>query len=76
MSSRKTKRKWKGSYRQSTVFVSYYLVRTSRGGFLVSVYQDKAGTDEVARDWISKNAGNLGTARPTVSEGTVVSQLK
>ena len=57
-------------------FVSYYLVRTSRGGFSVSVYQDKAGTDEVARDWISKNAGNLGTARPTVSEGTVVSQLK
>ena len=60
-------------------FVSYCLVRTSRGGFSVSVYQDKAGTDEsirVARDWISKNAGNLGTARPTVSEGTVVFQLK
>ena len=60
-------------------FVSYYLVRTARGGFSVSVYQDKAGTDEsirVAWDWISKNAGNLGTARPTVSEGTVVFQLK
>ena len=60
-------------------FVSYYLVRTSRGGFSVSVYHDKAGTDEsirVARDWISKNADNLGTARPTVSEGTVVFQLK
>lgn len=60
-------------------FVSYYLVRTARGGFSVSVYQDKAGTDEsirVARDWISKNAGNLGTARPTVSEGTVVFHLK
>ena len=49
-------------------FVSYYLARTARGGFSVSVYQDKAGTDEsirVARDWISKNAGNLGAARPT-----------
>lgn len=60
-------------------FVSYYLVRTSRGGFSVSVYEDKAGTDEsirVARDWIAKNAGNLGTARPTVSEGTVAFQLK
>ena len=59
-------------------FVSYSLVRTSRGGFSVSVYQDKAGTDEsirVARDWIAKNASNLGTARPTVSEGTVVFQL-
>jgi hypothetical protein len=36
-------------------FVSYSLVRTTRGGFSVSVYQDKAGTDEsirVARDWI------------------------
>jgi hypothetical protein len=44
----------------------------------VSVYQGKAGTDEsirVARDWIAKNASNLGTARPTVSEGAVVFQL-
>lgn len=60
-------------------FVGYYLVRTTRGGFSVSVYEDKAGTDEsirVARDWISKNASKLGTARPTVSEGTVVFQLK
>ena len=60
-------------------FVGYYLVRTSRGGFSVSVYQDKVGTDErirVARDWIAKNASNLGAARPTVSEGTVVFQLK
>src|SRR6516164_4180725 len=35
-------------------FVSYSLVRTTRGGFSVSVYQDKAGADEstrVAREW-------------------------
>ena len=60
-------------------FVSYYLVRTSRGGFSVSVYEDKAGADEsvrVARDWIAKNAGNLGIARPTVSESTVVFKLQ
>ena len=60
-------------------FDSYCLVRTTRGGFSVSVYEDEAGTDEsvrVARDWIAKNAGKLGTARPTVSEGTVVFQLK
>ena len=60
-------------------FVSYSLVRTASGGFSVSVFQEKAGTDEsvrAARDWIAKNAGNLGTARPTVSEGTVVFQLK
>jgi hypothetical protein len=60
-------------------FDSYCLVRTARGGFSVSVYEDKAGTEEsvrVARDWIAKNAGKLGTARPSVSEGTVVFQLK
>ena len=56
-------------------FVSYSLVRTARGGFSVSVYQDKAGADEsirVARDWVGKNAGKTGAAAPTVSEGTVI----
>ena len=60
-------------------FVSYSLVRTASGGFSVSVYQDKAGTDEsirVARDWVSKNAGKTGAAAPTVLEGTVILQLK
>ena len=60
-------------------FVSYTLVRTTRGGFSVSVYQDKAGADEstrAAREWIAKNASKTGVARPTISEGTVVVQLK
>jgi hypothetical protein len=60
-------------------FVSYSLVRTSRGGFSVTVCQDKAGTDEsvrVARDWIAKNAGKTGAAAPKVSEGTVMLNLK
>jgi hypothetical protein len=59
-------------------FVSYSLVRTSDGGFSVSVFHDKAGSDEsvrVARDWISKNASNTGVAAPRVSEGTVVLHL-
>src|SRR5262245_51205476 len=50
-------------------FVSYSLVRTTRGGFSVSVYQDKAGADEstrVAREWIAKNASKTGVARPTI----------
>ena len=41
------------------------MLSSAVGGFSVSVYQDKAGTDEsirVARDWIAKNASNLGTA--------------
>jgi len=60
-------------------FVSYSLVHTASGGFSVTVCQDKAGTDEsvrVARDWIAKNAGNTGVAAPTISEGTVMLQLK
>jgi hypothetical protein len=60
-------------------FVTYSLVRTADGGFSVTVCQDKAGTDEsvrVARDWISKNASNTGVAAPTISEGTVMLQLK
>jgi hypothetical protein len=47
--------------------------------FSVSVYQDKTGTDEstrVARDWAAKNAGKTGVGAPTISQGTVVVQLK
>jgi hypothetical protein len=60
-------------------FVSYSLVRATRGGFSVSVYEDKAGADEssrVAREWIAKHASKTGVARPTISEGTVMLQLK
>jgi hypothetical protein len=60
-------------------FVSYFLVRTDGGGFTVSVYQEKAGSEEsirVARDWIAKNAGGTGVAAPSISEGTVILQLK
>jgi hypothetical protein len=60
-------------------FVSYSLVRTAGGGLSVSIYQDKAGADEsvrVARDWVSKNAGNTGAAAPTISEGTVILHAK
>lgn len=60
-------------------FVSFSLVRTPAGGFTLSIFQDKAGTDEsvrVARDWIVKNAGNIGAAPPNVSEGAVVLQVQ
>jgi hypothetical protein len=59
-------------------FVSYSLVRTSGGGFSVSVFHDKAGTEEsvrAARDWIAENAGNTGVSAPSVSEGTVILQV-
>jgi hypothetical protein len=60
-------------------FVSYSIARTNDGGFSVTVCQDKAGCDEstrAARDWIAKNAGNIGAAAPTVSEGAVMLHLK
>jgi hypothetical protein len=60
-------------------FVSFSLVRTASGGCSVSVFQDKAGTDEsvrVAREWIAKNAANLGAAPPAISEGTVILHVK
>jgi hypothetical protein len=60
-------------------FVSYTLMRTADGGTSVTVCQDKAGTDEssrIAREWIGKNAGDLGVGPPTVVEGSVILQLK
>ena len=58
-------------------FVSFSLVRTDGGGLTLSVCRDKAGTDEsmrVAREWIMKNAGNIGAAPPAVTEGEVILQ--
>jgi hypothetical protein len=60
-------------------FVTFSLVRTASGGFSVSVFRDKAGTEEsvrVAREWIAKNAGNVGAAPPAISEGSVILQVK
>jgi hypothetical protein len=60
-------------------FVSYLEARTADGGFSITVCEDKAGTEEstrAARDWIAKNAGNIGAAAPSVSEGTVMLYVK
>jgi len=60
-------------------FVSYALIRTADGGASVTVCQDKAGTDEssrLAREWIGKNAADLGVAPPAVVEGSVILHLK
>ncbi len=57
-------------------FVSYYLVRTEDGGgFTVSVFEDKTGTDEsirVAADWVRKNVPQAAGSPPEVMEGRVV----
>jgi hypothetical protein len=75
----KNKTEVEGLVRSIKGFVGYSLVRTAEGGFPVSVYEDKTGTDEsirVARDWIAKNASNTRVGAPTVSEGTVTLHLK
>jgi heme-degrading monooxygenase HmoA len=60
-------------------FVSYYLVRTADGGgFSVSVFEDKAGTDEsirVAADWLRQNVPQAAGSPPEVLEGSVVLQM-
>jgi hypothetical protein len=61
--------------------VSYSMVRTKTGGFSVSVWQDKAGIDEVhkkAMEWIKENASTTKASKPSkpeVREGTVFIQL-
>ena len=60
-------------------FQSYTLARTPDGGFSVSVFQDKAGTDESsqkAADWVKQNASGSGVGAPQVSQGSVIFQLK
>jgi heme-degrading monooxygenase HmoA len=60
-------------------FVSYYLVRTEDGGgFTVSVFEDKTGTDEsirVAADWVRQNVPQAAGSPPEVMEGRVVLQM-
>jgi len=60
-------------------FVSYSLVRTGDGGITVTACQDKAGTDDSvqkAKDWIGKNASDIGAGAPRMSEGPVILHLK
>ena len=58
-------------------FESYTLARSSNGegGVSMTVCQDKAGTEEsvrVAKEWIAKNAGNIGVDAPKVSQGSII----
>jgi hypothetical protein len=59
--------------------MSYTLLRSGDGGVSLTVCKDKAGADEslkVARDWIQKNASNIGASPPAVMEGSVILQIK
>jgi len=55
-------------------FVAYNLVRTERGGFSVSVYDDRTGAEEsvrVARDFVRENFPEAAAA-PQVIEGEAI----
>jgi heme-degrading monooxygenase HmoA len=52
-------------------FVNYYLVRSEDGGFSVSVFEDRAGSEESTRragEYIKQNLPSLATA-PEVFQG-------
>ena len=73
------KKEVEGLIRPVKGFVSYSLIRTADGGVSVTVCEDKAGTDQssqIARDWIGKNASDLGVSPPTVVEGSIILHLK
>ena len=58
-------------------FESYTLARSidGEGGMSMTVCQDKAGVEEsvrVAKEWIAKNAANIGADAPKVSVGSVI----
>jgi hypothetical protein len=57
--------------------VSYCLVRTADGGFSVSVFEDRAGTESnrLAADWIRQNAPQVAGSPPEVIEGEAILQL-
>ena len=59
--------------------ITYSATRTAEGGITVTVCADKAGADEsvrVAREWVQKNAANIGAAPPAITEGQAVVLIK
>jgi hypothetical protein len=55
-------------------FVSLSLVRTTDGGFSVTICKDKAGIDDSvqrARAWIKEHASATGVSPPKISEGPI-----
>jgi hypothetical protein len=59
-------------------FVSYCLVRTADGGFSVSVFEDRTGTEESSRraaEFIRQNAPQVAGSPPEVIEGETILQF-
>jgi hypothetical protein len=53
-------------------FVAYYLVKTADGGYSVSVFEDRAGTEESNRraaEYLRENLSSLATSPPDILDG-------
>ena len=53
-------------------FVAYYLVRSSDGGYSVSVFEDRTGTEESNRKaagYLRENLSSLAVNPPEILEG-------
>jgi len=61
---------------QAPGFIAYYVVESGDGTLLsVSVFEDRAGSDEstkVATAWVRQNLGHKITTAPIITSGTVV----
>jgi hypothetical protein len=56
-------------------FVSYSLVNTGDGAVSVTVFKNKAGTDESTRraaEWVRENAPGLSVSAPALHQGNVI----
>ena len=54
--------------------MTWGLMQTPDGCTTFTLCKDKAGADQsvtVARDWVLKNASDIGVAAPTITEGPV-----
>jgi len=54
--------------------ISWGMMRTGDGCVTFTLCKDKAGCDKsvtIARDWLQKNAADIGAAAPAVVEGPV-----
>ena len=59
-------------------FVAYYLVKTADGGASISVFADKAGTQESnvrAATYLKENLAGVAAGPPEVIEGEAVIQF-
>lgn len=60
-------------------FVAYYLIKTADGGASISVFNDKAGTDEStkrAAAYIKENLEGVAAGPPEIIEGEAVLHFK